>query len=128
MRIYNTSIHNSIDRAPDSVTRKNARELFDYLELKRSHFKKRKRYAKFRINDLIRIPIKYLPKVLNSGEKQNIFTKGSKPKWSKELFKITEIHYGTFVPMYSIQNAYKFKVHRRFYENELNLVKSVSEN
>ena len=93
------------------------------MEAKRSHYKERQRYAKFQLNDLVRVPIKTLP----SQKKNKKFRKGYKAKWSKELFKVVEIHYGTYVPVYSLESAAQVRLHRRYYENELNFVKKLSQ-
>ena len=60
------------------------------------------------------------------GAKKSAFTKGYKAKWSEELFKIVEIHYGTYVPMYSVADKYKTRLPKRFYENEINFVKRIT--
>ena len=122
VKSYNNTVHSSIDRTPNSVTRKNAREVFDHQEEKRKYFEKKKRYARFRVGDLVRILIKNLP-----SQKSNPFNKGSKAKWTKELFKIINIHYGTYVPMYSIQWPNGKNIERRFYETELNHVRHITD-
>jgi hypothetical protein len=66
-------------------------------------------------------------KTLPGFKKVNQFTKGYKAKWSKGLYKIVEIHYGTYVPMYSVQDKYTVRLHRRYYEKELNFVKKLAE-
>ena len=117
---YNSTVHNTIDRAPDTVTRENASELFDYLEQKRRNEEKRKRKTPFHIGDLVRLP-------LSSLKTKKKFTKGSKAKWTKELYKIVRIHYGTFVPTFTVVGSRGEKQKRRFYENELNFVMNISE-
>jgi len=119
---YNNTVHNSIDRTPNSVTRGNARAVFDYEESKRRHFKKRKRYARYHIGDLVRVQIASLP-----GFIPNIFDKAAKAKWTKDLYQIVEIHYGTYVPMYSLQDGYGRRLARRYYETEVNHVRHISE-
>lgn len=117
---YNSTVHNSIDRAPNDVTRSNAPELFDYLEQKRRNETKRKRKTPFHIGDLVRLPLKAL-------RPQKKFKKGAKAKWTKELYKIVKIHYGTFVPTFTVVGQHGEKQMRRFYENELNFVINVSD-
>lgn len=119
---YNNSIHSAIDRTPNSVNRENQKQVFDYEEQKRQHFITRKRYAKYRIGDLVRVPLKSLP-----GYKAKTFIKGAKAKWSKDLYKIVEIHYGTYVPMYSLQDQFGARLNRRYYENSINHVKHISD-
>ena len=115
-------MHSSIDQTPNSVTRKNARQVFDHEEARRKHFKEKKTFARYRVGDLVRVLIKNLP-----AKKANTFDKGSKAKWSKDLFKIINIHYGTYVPMYTIQWPNGKKFERRFYENELNHVRHITD-
>ena len=122
VKSYNNTVHSSIDRTPNSVNRKNAREVFDHEEARRKYFSEKKRYARYRIGDLVRVQIKVLP-----AQKANPFDKGSKAKWSKELFKIINIHYGTYVPMYTIQWPNGAKFERRFYETELNHVRHITD-
>ena len=122
VQAYNNTVHSSIDRPPNSVTRENQKEVFDYEEAKRQHFIKRKRYAKFKIGDLVRVPRKTLP-----GYRKNTFEKAYVAKWSKDLFKVVEIHYGTAVPMYTLQKSSGAKLNRRYYESDMNLVKKISE-
>ncbi len=114
---YNSTVHNSIDMAPKDVTRQNAPELFDYVEQKRRNEYKRKKTTKYHINDMVRIPLK-----------RKTFGKGSKAKWSKILYRIVKIHYGTFVPTFTLHGPSGGPLLRRYYENELNLVISASEN
>ena len=68
----------------------------------------------------MRVPIKTLP-----GQRDRKFRKGYKAKWSRDLYKVVEIYYGTYVPMYSVENDSEVRLHRRYYENELNFVKKL---
>jgi hypothetical protein len=122
VKSYNNTVHSSIDRTPNSVNRKNAKHVFDHEEARRNYFKEKKRYARYRIGDLVRVPIKVLP-----AQKANPFDKGSKAKWSKDLFKVIDIHYGTYVPMFTIQWPNGKKFDRRFYETELNHVRHITD-
>jgi hypothetical protein len=120
--LYNNTVHNSIDRMPSSVTRENAREVFDYEESKRKYFVERKRFARYHVGDLVRVQIASLP-----GYVKNIFDKAAKAKWTKNLFEIIEIHYGTYVPMYSLQDDRGRRLAKRYYETEVNFVRHISE-
>jgi hypothetical protein len=113
---YNSTVHNAIDMAPKDVTRQNARELFDYVEQKRRSEYKRKTKTRFHIGDMVRIPLR----------KKN-YRKGAKAKWSKDLYKIVRIYYGTYVPTFLLHNASGGPLLRRYYEQELNLVIPASE-
>ena len=119
---YNNSIHSAIDRAPNSVTRANARELFDYLELKRKYQERTRKTAKFYVGDLVRIPLDAIP-----GSRHNAFKKGARANWSKDLYEVVSTHYGTFEPTYSLVGPVGQKLPRRFYESELNFVKTKDE-
>jgi hypothetical protein len=107
---------------PSSVTRENSREVFDYEESKRKYFVKRKRVARYFIGDLVRVQIASLP-----GYVKNIFDKAAKAKWTKDLFEVIEIHYGTYVPMYSLQDSRGRRLAKRYYETEINQVRHISE-
>lgn len=119
---YNNSVHSAIDRTPNSVTRANARELFDYLELKRKYQEKTRKTAKFYIGDLVRLPIDAIP-----GAKTNTFKKGARAKWTKELYEIIKTHYGTFEPTYTVTGPQGQILPRRYYESEINFVKTKDE-
>ena len=85
---YNNSVHSAINRAPSSVNRANARELFDYLELKRKYEERTGKSSKYFIGDLVRIPLDTLP-----AAKSSRFRKGARAKWTKELYEIFDIHF-----------------------------------
>ena len=119
---YNNTVHSSIDRTPNSVTKRNAREVFDYEEQKRKFFKKKKRYARYVIGDLVRIWESAVP-----GYKPNAFQKSARAKWTKQLYKVVQIHYGTYVPMFTLLDEKGIRLNRRFYESELNQVKHSSD-
>ena len=119
---YNNSVHSAINRTPNSVTRANSRELFDYLELKRKYEERTRKTSKYFIGDLVRIPLDTLP-----AAKSSTFRKGARAKWTKELYEIFDIHYGTFEPTYSLRGPQGQTLHRRYYEPEINFVKTKDE-
>ena len=119
VKAYNNTVHNSIEMAPNDVTRKNARLLFDMMEAKRN-LKIRKRKNKYNFGDIVRIPI-------DADLKQKLAKKGYAPNWSKELFQIIHIDFGTYVPIYTLADLTGKKLRDRFYENQLNLVSALSE-
>ena len=67
--------------------------------------------CKFRIGDLVRIPLQ-----------QNIFSKSFKVRWTKELYKIVEIHNENTVCFYKLETQEGKLLERFFYTQELNLV------
>jgi len=109
----NDTVHSSIDMAPSEVNRENARELFNYLKAKRLA-SGRKTSTKFKLGDIVRIP-------LNADLKKK-FKKGATANWSKELYQIERIDFGSNVPMFKLLGPQGKLIPRRFYENELNLV------
>jgi hypothetical protein len=117
-RQINNSVHSSIHMPPVNVTRRNARDLFDYLEQERSR-QSRKTNTKLRLGDVVRIAL--------AADEAIKFYKGFKEKWTRELFQIIQIHQGATVPTFSIVGSDDKPLHRRFYENELNLVIPLSD-
>ena len=109
----NDTVHNSIDMAPSEVNRENARELFYYLKQKREK-SGRKTKTKFKLGDIVRIPINALLK--------KKFKKGATANWTKELYQIVRIDLGSKVPMFKLLGPQGKEIPRRFYEQELNLV------
>ena len=114
----NSSVHSAIRMAPDDVNEKNSRLLAKRIEAARLR-KKRKlsKSAKLRVGDLVRIPIDKKVKFR--------FRKGSTANWTKELFKIVKISQGTYVPVYTLVDASGAQLKLRYYEKELNFVRSV---
>ena len=104
--------------APSEVNRENARQLFEYLRLKREKLG-RKTKTKFKVGDIVRIPINALKKLK--------FKKGATANWTKELYEIARIDFGPKVPMFKLRGPEKKLIPRRFYEQELNLVIPVNE-
>lgn len=114
----NNSVHSSIGVAPSVITRKNARQLFDYLEQKRQ-LKYKKQKSKLGLGDVVR-------RVKSPNVKKN-FVKGYREKWTRELYQIVQIHRGASVLTFSIVDSLGRPEPRRYYENELNLVIPISE-
>ena len=99
--------------APSEVNRENARELFSYLKTKRLK-EGRKTKTKFKLGDIVRIPI--------NADLKKKFKKGAAANWSKELYQIERIDFGPRVPMFKLLGPQGKPIPRRFYEQELNLV------
>ena len=118
MAAYNNTVHSSTGMKPFDVYRKNASQLFDYMELKRKRVVRNMK-NKFFLGDLVRVP-------LNAEGAVN-FTKGSAPNWSSELFQVTRIEFGTHVPTYYLCDLEGKPLARQYYTNELNLVASFAE-
>ena len=119
VKAYNNSIHHTIEMAPADVTRANAPQLFDFLEQKRMA-RQRNRKNKYQVGDLVRIPV-------DPDAKKKLGTKGSTPNWTRELFQIYLVEFGTLVPTYFVSDLSGKKLPDRFYENQINLVTSLSE-
>lgn len=103
---------------PIDVTRKNAAQLFDYMELRRKRFA-RKRKNKYDLGDLVRIPINF--------KKKKEFVKYGSPIWTAELYQISRIEFGTHRPTYFLCDLSGQPLAQRFYSDELNLVSSFVE-
>ena len=109
-------MHSATNVKPSDVNRNNARQLFDYLESKRSK-QYRQTWSKLHVGDVVRIPRKNIKR----------FEKGFTPKWSTELYQIYQIHHGARVFSFTLINSKGVKLDRRYYEKELNLVMTLSE-
>jgi len=119
VKAYNNSIHHSIEMAPIDVTRANAPQVFDFLEQKRSK-NGRNRRNKYNVGDLVRIPI-------DPDAKNKLGKKGSTPNWTRELFQIYLVEFGSYVPTYFVCDLVGKKIPDRFYEKQINLVTALSE-
>jgi hypothetical protein len=93
--------------APIEVTFQNQKEIFETLYGSQAPPSD----CNFRVGDIIRIP---LPK--------NIFTKGYKAGWTKELYKVNKVFKSGRVFYYNIQNLAGEVLDRKFYNQEINLV------
>jgi hypothetical protein len=104
---YNNTIHHTIKMTPvDARKRENENKL---QELYRAKFEKYKpnEGRPFQIGDKVRISVY-----------KNIFTKGYKHNWSKEIFTISQIH--QTVPItYSVKDESGEEITGKFYAQEL---------
>jgi Integrase core domain/Chromo (CHRromatin Organisation MOdifier) domain len=107
MIAYNKSFHRSIQMSPYNVNKKNSSKVLSNL------YKgdKPKQNYKLKINDKVRIS-KY----------KNIFAKGYKANWSKELFVITEINRKQSPTVYHITDLNGELIKGSFYAEELQKV------
>lgn len=100
---------------PNEVTSENAAAVFDYLENRRSKIP-RKTTTKFKIGDIVRIPV--------DPNKKRIFEKGAVANWSKDFYKICRIDFGSSRPTFIVESELGDVLTRPFYEEELNFVMS----
>jgi len=103
LKSYNDSVHGTIKMAPSRVTVHNERQ-----QSRRAVVSK----PKLAVGDLVRI-----------SETKRQFKKGYLPSWTRELFKVTAVHY-TDPITYSICDYSDEPIKGRFYEPELQKVKS----
>lgn len=115
---YNNSYHSSIGRTPNSVTSENAAEVFDFVEQQNSK-KTRQTETKFKIGDIVRIPV--------DPNKKQVFKKGAKANWSKEYYIINRIDFHSLRPTFIVKSELGDVLTRPFYEEELNFVMSSKE-
>ena len=112
---YNNTVHSSIKMKPIDVTPDNEDRLFKE-QLARFPRKDRKK-PKFSVGDLVRLPNKEFVK------KRSAFKKGARANWSKQIFKIVKAFRGRKYPRYSVANSRGEIRAKRYYEQQLNLVK-----
>ena len=103
----NNSINRSIGIEPNKVTAENRREIFDRLYGSRAPPPE----CKYNVGNMVRIPVK-----------KNIFDKGYKPSWSKELYRVSKKLNDGSVCYYKVETLNGEVLDRFFYEQELNLV------
>jgi hypothetical protein len=103
----NKSINRSIGMAPIDVTFKNQKEVFKKLYGSLTPPSD----CKLKVGDIVRIP---LPKT--------IFTKGYKPGWTKELYKVIKVRKTSNLCYYRISTLTGETIDKHFYKQELNLV------
>ena len=106
---YNHTIHGSIKEKPSNVNANYTRQIFknlygNYMDQGPEESIEK---FKFHVNDHVRI-VKY----------KALFTKGSIPNWTREIFTIYKI-YPTLPPAYSIKDLNGEVILGDFYENEL---------
>jgi hypothetical protein len=118
VKSLNSRYHRTIGRAPNKVTRKNEKEVFDYqygaylLAAKRTQRKKvTPREKRLTVGALVRISVK-----------KDIFDKGYKPNFSEKLYQIDEI-VDSFPQTYIVsEHSNKSQVKGLFYADELSFV------
>jgi hypothetical protein len=115
---YNNTYNPAIKMTPNQVTSENEAAVFDYLEYKKS-LVPRKTKTKYKIGDIVRIPI--------DPNNKKVFKKGYTPNWTKEFYIIKEINFGDKVPTFNIKSEDGDVLPRRFYEQELNFVMTNAE-
>ena len=103
----NNSINRSIGMAPIDVNFETQKLVFKTLYGSQTPPSD----CQFQLGDLVRIP---LPK--------NIFTKGYKAAWTKELYKVTRVWKTGNLCYYEISDLSEEKIDKKFYKQELNLV------
>ena len=117
VRGYNNSYHRSIKTKPTSVTLKNSPTVFknmygyDMNEGPDDIIEK----FNFKVKDKVRI-VKF----------KSLFSKGSSPNWTREIFKIEKV-YPTIPPSYSIIDLNGDLILGEFYEHELQKIEKDDE-
>ena len=106
-----TAINNTVNRSigiePNNVTFENRKIIFDRLYGKGAPPSE----CKFKKGDLVRIP-----------SKKNVFEKGYKPNWTKELYRILSVHTDSEVCYYKLTTLEGEVLPRAYYNEEINLV------
>jgi len=103
----NNTVHSTTGVAPNNVNFENREQIYDRIYGSPAP----PLSCRYTAGDIVRIP-----------EPKNIFTKGYKVNWSKELYKVTRVHSDKSVCYYSIESADGESLERKFYTQELNLV------
>lgn len=103
----NNTVNRSIGMAPNEVNFENREQVFKKLYDSWSP----PVVCKYQIGDIVRIP-----------ETKNIFDKGYKPNWSRELYKIRRKFSDNSVCYYKVKTIGGQSLDRSFYEDELNFV------
>lgn len=111
MHSYNSSIHSSHGKAPNTVNHKNQEEVWQKLYNTDQPLDKINGKPTFKVGDQVRIS-KY----------STVFAKGYLPAWTEEIFTIAEVH-GTNPPVYSIADDHGDKLTGTWYKEELQKVK-----
>ena len=101
---YNTSVHSSIKMKPTEASQKpNENKVWKNLRNNLHN----KIEPKFKVGDKVRIT-----------RKKDTFEKGYTPRWTEEVFEITQVQY-TDPPTYKIKDFNGEEIHGTFYEKEL---------
>ena len=112
IKTYNNRYHRAIKMRPIDVNKLNEK----YIKENFYTYDKTNKIAKFKIDDLVRIPLK----------RRELFDKPSaNTKWSEELFKVDSIHKSNVIT-YKIKDLNDEVVKGIFYEKELQLSKNTT--
>jgi hypothetical protein len=111
---YNNSIHSSIGRAPNSVTTRTTKSVWNYLYSGEGRYPKLelkpKNPPKFLIGDTVRV-----------SEAKRHFAKGYSPNFTYEIFKISQVLKRNPI-VYKLEDSLGELVTGTWYENELQKV------
>jgi len=103
----NNTIHSTTGFAPNNVNFENRDKIYNKIYGSPAP----PLSCRYNTGDIVRIP-----------ERKNIFSKGYKVNWTKELYKVARVHSDKSVCYYSIETADGEPIERKFYTQELNLV------
>ena len=103
----NNSVNRSIGIEPNKVNFENRQKIFKKLYGSKTP----PADCKYSVGNLVRIPMK-----------KNIFEKGYKPNWSKEIYKIAKVKSDKEVCYYILEDLNGEQLDKFFYHEELNLV------
>ena len=107
---YNDTKHRTIGRKPIKVTKENENEVWHYIRRNRSSRKSSVK-KKFKLGDIVRV-----------SRVKSIFTKGYKPNWTEELFKICKVS-NTIPQTYHLEDLLGMPIRGSFYTEELQKTK-----
>ena len=103
----NNTVNRSIGIEPNKVTFQNRAKIFKKLYGSISS----PAVCKYEVGNLVRIPMK-----------KNIFDKGYKPNWSKEIYRISKVKTDNEVCYYNLEDLNGEPLDKFYYHEELNLV------
>ena len=103
----NNTVNRSIGMAPNEVNFENRKKVFRMLYGSRTP----PIDCKYAVGDIVRIPLR-----------KNIFDKGYKPSWSKELYTIKRVKNDGNVCYYQVEDAEGQSKEGFFYDQEINSV------
>lgn len=109
VKTYNSRVHSTIKRAPQSVTVKNQGEVLKIYKQKWAKLKRKN--PKFKLGDIVRIQ-----------KAKSIFDKESDNSFTKELFKIAHVNISLPLPMYVLRDLKGELITGHFQEEELQKV------
>jgi transposase InsO family protein len=111
---YNSTIHSTIGIAPKDVNESNVPKVLNHLYGDRWFGGDKLREMKFKVGDFVRI----------SGVHGNIFRKGYKKNWMKEMFKIASARHFHPQNEYRIVDLMDEPIKGTYYEQELQKIPS----